>query len=104
MGEGMAIGFDAKRRALVVGTQMAHLAGAVTDVRLPQTGIEVAFATMQLYHVNGTLREDWAPPVLVGDASSAGADPIPTRGLAQLRGMIISASQAHAVDYSGFGE
>lgn len=95
MGEGMAIGFDAMHRAAVVGTPMAHLAGAVSDFRLPQTGIDVAFATEQLYHVNGTPRQDWPPPVLV-DSTAAGADPILARGLAELRNRIHSAKRSHA--------
>jgi C-terminal processing protease CtpA/Prc len=31
IGEGMAIGLDAMHRARVVGTPMAHLAGAISD-------------------------------------------------------------------------
>jgi carboxyl-terminal processing protease len=81
MGEGMAIGFDAMHRAPVVGTPMAHLAGAVSDFRLPQTGIDVAFATEQLYHVNGTSRQDWMPPILVDNPATQGSDPIMARGL-----------------------
>ena len=72
MGEGMAIGMDALQRAAVVGTPMAQLAGAVTDFHLTRTSIDVAFATEQLYHINGTLRQDWVPPTLVPGA--AGAD------------------------------
>jgi carboxyl-terminal processing protease len=95
MGEGMAIGFDAMHRAPVVGTPMAHLAGAVSDFRLPQTGIDVAFATEQLYHVNGTSRQDWMPPILVDNPATQGSDPIMARGLSKLRNMIASASRRH---------
>jgi carboxyl-terminal processing protease len=84
IGEGMAIGFDAMRRARVVGSPMAHLAGAVEDVLLPQTGVDVAIPTEQLYHVNGTPREQWIPPVQVEDAAANGSDAILTRGLAEL--------------------
>ena len=91
MGEGMAIGFDAMRRAVVMGTPMAHLAGAVSDFRLPQTGIDVAFATEQLYHVNGTPRQDWVPPVLVKETDSGDSDSIMSRALAQLKATIASA-------------
>jgi C-terminal processing protease CtpA/Prc len=90
MGEGMAIGFDAMRRAVVMGTPMAHLAGAVSDFRLPQTGIDVAFATEQLYHVNGTPRQDWVPPVLVKETDSGDSDSIMSRALAQLKATIAS--------------
>jgi carboxyl-terminal processing protease len=89
MGEGMAIGLDAMKRAVVVGTPMAHLAGAVSDFTLPRTGIDVAFATEQLYHVNGTPRQDWLPPVLVADAAApAPADPLMARGIAELQRLI----------------
>jgi carboxyl-terminal processing protease len=88
MGEGMAIGFDAMHRALVVGTPMAHLAGAVSDFRLPITGIDVAFATEQLYHANGTPRQEWVPPILVGEAATKETDPVMTRGVSELKNVI----------------
>ena len=85
MGEGMAIGFDAMHRAVVVGTPMAHLAGAVSDFHLRVTGINVAFATEQLYHVGGTPREDWMPPVLVEEPVATSDDVILKRGLSELQ-------------------
>ncbi len=45
MGEGIAIGLDGMGRGVVIGTPMAHLAGAVSDFHLPLTGTAVAFAT-----------------------------------------------------------
>jgi len=68
MGEGMAIGIDGMHRGLVIGTPMAHLAGAVTDLHLPNTGVDIAIPTMQINHVNGTPRQDWLPPMLIRDA------------------------------------
>ncbi len=65
MGEGMAIGLDGMHRAVVVGTRMAGLAGAVDDLKLPCSGLSIAFPTARLLHVNGTPRERWVPPVLV---------------------------------------
>ncbi len=85
MGEGIAIGFDAMHRARVVGTPMAHLAGAVSDFRLSRTGIRLAFATEQLYHLNGTPRQLWLPPVLVTAPATHGRDPILDTGLTLLR-------------------
>jgi carboxyl-terminal processing protease len=85
MGEGMAIGLDAMHRAIVIGTPMAHLAGAVSDFRLPGTGIDVAFATEQLYHMNGTPRQDWVPPVLLEETSPTGDDAILKRGLSEIQ-------------------
>jgi C-terminal processing protease CtpA/Prc len=90
MGEGMAIGMDAMQRATVVGTPMAQLAGAVTDFHLTRTGIDIAFATEQLYHVNGTLRQEWLPPILVAEPAAATGDPVLTRGLAQLTQLLSS--------------
>ncbi|HEY2809674.1 MAG TPA: S41 family peptidase [Steroidobacteraceae bacterium] len=84
MGEGMAIGMDGLQRATVVGTRMAQLAGAVTDFHLSRSGIDVAFATEQLYHVNGTLRQDWQPPILVAEPATTPGDPVLERGLAQV--------------------
>lgn len=88
MGEGMAIGMDALQRAAVVGTPMAQLAGAVTDFHLARTGIDVAFATEQLYHVNGTLRQDWRPPTAVAEPAPAADDPVLARGLAKLQQLL----------------
>lgn len=65
MGEGIAIGMDAIRRGTVVGTQMARLIGATSGIRLPNTGVGVTFPTEKLFHVNGTPREDFVPPVYV---------------------------------------
>ena len=52
-------------RAKVVGTPQAHLAGAVFDFKLPQTGIDLSFATEQLYHINGTPRRIGCRPFLL---------------------------------------
>ncbi len=92
MGEGMAIGMDALQRAAVVGTAMAQLAGAVSDFHLTRTGIDVAFATEQLYHVNGTLRQDWRPPTMVTEPAPTADDPVLARGLTQLQQLLSSPS------------
>jgi carboxyl-terminal processing protease len=85
MGEGMAIGFDAMHRAVVLGTPMAHLAGAVSDFHLPMTGVDVAIATEQLFHVDGTPRQDWLPPILVTNPVTSQDDPILQRGLSEIK-------------------
>ena len=86
MGEGMALGFDAMQRAVVVGTPMAHLAGAVSDDKLPKTGVYVAYATEQIYHVDGVPRQNWLPPVLIKEPLGGQAgDVILTRGIAELK-------------------
>ncbi len=86
MGEGMAVGFDAMQRAVVVGTPMAHLAGAVSDDKLPKTGVDVAYATEQIYHVGGVPRQNWLPPVLVKESLAGQADDVVLmRGIAELK-------------------
>jgi C-terminal processing protease CtpA/Prc len=86
MGEGMAVGFDAMQRAVVVGTRMAHLAGAVSDDKLPKTGVDIAYATEQIYHVDGVPRQNWLPPVLVKEPLEGQAeDVILMRGIAELK-------------------
>jgi carboxyl-terminal processing protease len=85
MGEGMTIGLDGMKRATVVGTRMADLCGATKGFTLPASGIGVSFPTERLYHLDGTPREHWAPPVLVDLATATGDDPILARGIAALR-------------------
>ena len=80
MGEGMAIGFDGMRRATIIGTRMAGLCGATSDVTLPKSRIGVAFPTERLYHLDDTPRERWVPPVFV-DPATPGDDPILARAL-----------------------
>lgn len=65
MGEGMAIGLDGMKRATIVGTRMAGLNGGIFKLQLPQTKIEVTYAGERLNHINGTPRENFAPPVLL---------------------------------------
>ncbi len=76
MGEGIAIGINALRGALVVGTPMARLLGALGEVRLPVSGIVVRIPTEKLFHVDGTPREAFVPcPARVQANTPAGADP-----------------------------
>ncbi|MGI4829494.1 MAG: hypothetical protein ACRYFU_15055 [Janthinobacterium lividum] len=64
---------------------MAHLAGAVSDDRLPKTGVDIAYATEQIYHLDGTPRQDWLPPVLVCEPGTGGPnDALLARGLMEL--------------------
>lgn len=90
MGEGITIGMDGMRRATVVGTEMARLLGATSGIRLPHTGIGVTFPTEKLFHVNGSPRENFVPPVRVNLLSNDGrdGDVILRRGLGVLRAMI----------------
>ena len=84
MGEGMAIGLDAMRRGTVIGTTMGQLAGAGGDILLPRTGLTVTVPMEELFHLNGTSRHQWAPPIIVAPASGD-ADPILSRARTLLR-------------------
>jgi carboxyl-terminal processing protease len=76
MGEGLAIGFDALRRATTVGTEMARLNGAIYSFKLPNSGIGFNFPVERLYHVNGQPREAYRPSVFV-DLAKAAQRPTP---------------------------
>jgi len=65
MGEGMAIGFDGMERGVVVGTAMAGLNGAVYSQTLAKTGIGFSYPAERLFHIGGTPRHLWLPPVRV---------------------------------------
>jgi len=61
MGEGMAIGLDGMKRAIVVGTEMNRLAGGIKTYKLlnSEFGFHIPFEKM--YHLNGELREIFVP-------------------------------------------
>jgi C-terminal processing protease CtpA/Prc len=65
MGEGITIGFDAMKRAVIVGTKLAGLIGAKYDFTLPNTNIGVSYAAEKLFHINGTPRENFVPEINV---------------------------------------
>ncbi len=65
MGEGIAIGMDGIKRATIVGTKMAELVGAIEHIDLPRTKIGVNYPYLQLYHLNGTPRENFIPSVFI---------------------------------------
>jgi carboxyl-terminal processing protease len=94
MGEGIAIGLDGMLRATVVGTRMAGLNGAVFDLRLPHTGIELSYAAEKLFHVNGTPREHFVPPVYVALAGERAGDPVLEAGINALKGRSARRSKA----------
>jgi len=70
VGEGIAIGFDALKRATIIGTKMARLNGAVYSFTMPNTGIGFSFPAEKLFHVNGTPRENFKPTIEVDVASN----------------------------------
>ncbi|WP_284198389.1 S41 family peptidase [Chitinimonas prasina] len=72
MGEGLAIGLHGLGRAQVVGTAMAGLLGATYTIPLPHSGISANVPAERLFHVRGTPREDFQPPIRVDLAQPAG--------------------------------
>ena len=84
VGEGIAIGFDALKRATVIGTKMAGLNGAIYSYTMPNTGIGFSFPVEKLFHVNGLPREDYVPGILVKPSSST-SDDILNRALQELK-------------------
>ncbi|HET6768038.1 MAG TPA: S41 family peptidase [Chitinophagaceae bacterium] len=70
VGEGIAIGFDAVKRATIIGTPMAGLNGANYFFTMPGTGIGFSFPAEKLYHINGTPRENFRPTIQVNTAGT----------------------------------
>jgi C-terminal processing protease CtpA/Prc len=64
MGEGIAFGFDAQKRAKIIGTEMAKLLGAISGFVMTETQIGFQIPTERLYHINGTPRERYKPTIL----------------------------------------
>lgn len=65
VGEGIVIGFDAFKRAVIAGDRMAGLNGANYSYQLPHSGIGFSFPVEKLYHVNGIPRERFRPSILI---------------------------------------
>jgi len=61
MGEGIAIGLDAMQRASIVGGKMAGLSVEVTFFPFNYQSYGFRVPTARLYHINGTLREEYYP-------------------------------------------
>jgi len=84
--EGITIAFDGMKRATVIGTQLARLNGAIDGFEMPNTKIGFNIATERLYHVNGTPREDFNPPVFLNvDSQQPGNDVILNTALNYLK-------------------
>jgi len=69
MGEGMAIGFDAMKRAKITGTKMAGLIGAIHTFSMKNTKIGYQIPIEKMYHVNGNPREDYLPQYLTKNSA-----------------------------------
>lgn len=89
MGEGITIGFDALRKAKIVGTKMAGLNGAINGFQTSNTKIPYSFPTEQLYHINGPPREIFIPAKFIDLTNSKYKeidDPILTEGINIING------------------
>lgn len=71
MGEGIAIAMDGMKRAKIVGTRMAGLLGGIDCFDLETTSIRFCFPTEQLYHLDGTPREDFVPKYFLKNSQDA---------------------------------
>jgi C-terminal processing protease CtpA/Prc len=65
--EGIVIGFDALKRpgTKIIGTEMARLNGAVYSFEMPVSKIRFTIPNERLYHINGSAREQYIPPVFI---------------------------------------
>jgi|GEM_PF-2882199 len=70
-GEGIAIAFDAMKGVDIVGTKMAGLPGEIYTFETPETKIPFSFPCVQLQHMNGQPREDFAPSVVISNNKEA---------------------------------
>lgn len=84
MGEGMTIALDGMKRATTMGTPLAGLLGALTELQLPYAGFTVRIPNEKLYHLNGTPRERFKPAVYVAPGKD-GVDAGLAAALAHLR-------------------
>jgi carboxyl-terminal processing protease len=81
VGEGITIGFDALKRATIIGTTMARLNGAIYSYEMPNTKIGFSFPVEKLFHVNGSRRENYIPAITIDMTKEKGEDPILNAGL-----------------------
>ncbi len=76
MGEGLMIGFDAIG-ATTVGTDMAHLLGALSNETIEGSAAQVDLGTEQLFTVTGLPRERYRPQIYLDRAERMPArDPV----------------------------
>ena len=74
MGEGMAIGFNGMNRGTIVGTEMNRLAGGVKTIKLLNSNFGFHLPFEKMYHINGTLREDFVPEEYVNQINTTEDD------------------------------
>ncbi|TRW15200.1 S41 family peptidase [Glacieibacterium frigidum] len=85
MGEGLMIGFDAIG-VPTAGSRLGGLLGALSNEVLPLSGARVDIGEEQLFHVDGSPREDFRPRVFRAEAEARGpADPLLDAAIAAAR-------------------
>ena len=87
VGEGITIGFDALKRAAIIGTPMAGLNGAIYSYTMPHTKIGFSFPVEKLFHVAGTPREYFKPTAEVFLTGKEG-DEILQKGIKHIQGKL----------------
>ncbi len=65
MGEGLTIGLHGMQRGHIMGSQMAGLLGAVYGFQLEGLGFGYQMPAEQLFHVDGTPREQFVPDEII---------------------------------------
>jgi carboxyl-terminal processing protease len=76
MGEGLMIGFDAIG-ATTVGSELAHLLGALSNETIEGSSAKVDLGTEQLFTVAGKRRADYRPQIYLSRAEAGDlADPV----------------------------
>ena len=76
MGEGTMIGFDAIG-ATTVGSDFAHLLGALSNETIDASAARVDIGTEQLFTVTGLPREDYRPQLYLPQAErTLAGDPV----------------------------
>ncbi len=84
MGEGLTIGFDAMKRAKIVGTEMAKLKGSMYGYSFKNRKYGYQLSGEKMYHLNSTPREDFIPEYNV-KATTVDEDHILKKGISILK-------------------
>lgn len=74
MGEGVAIGLRSGAGAILIGTPMAGLRGAMESFPLPCLGVDIRLPAEQLFTVEGEPRERAMPDLLIDEDTLSAAD------------------------------
>lgn len=70
MGEGLAIGLEGIQRGTIIGSEMERLAGEMEGFAFKNQRFGYRISVAKLFHVNGTLREQYVPKQYVNETTS----------------------------------